>query len=72
MMAKLTPFVTTYGVRGRIEAIKFYESDESDDREKLNLELERLRSRNEISAERCLKLREALSLPPSTEMDGDE
>lgn len=63
MMAKLLPFVTEYGARGRIESIKLYEADEQGDREKLSTELERLRSRNEISAERCMKLREALSLP---------
>ena len=67
MMAKLIPFVTTYGVRGRIEAIKLYESDEAEDRDKLNMELQQMRSRNEISAERCIKLRQALSLPPPIE-----
>jgi hypothetical protein len=64
MMAKLVPFVTSYGARGRIEAIKLYDSNETDDRERLSSELERLRFRNEISVERYTKLRDVLSLPP--------
>lgn len=66
MMAKLIPFVTAYGARGRIETIKLYVSNDADDRDKLSSELERLRSRNEISAERYSKLRDVLSLPPPT------
>ncbi len=63
MMAKLIPFVTTYGARGRIDSIKLYISNEPSDREKLNMELDRLRSRNEISEERCAQLRSMLYLP---------
>ena len=64
MMAKLVPFITFYGARGRIEAIKLYEASEAEDRNMLSSELERLRFRNEITAERYKKLRDVLSLPP--------
>jgi hypothetical protein len=63
MLARLMPFVTTYGPRGTIDAIKCYESDEPEDVRKLALELERLRSRSEISEDRYQQLREILSLP---------
>jgi hypothetical protein len=67
MMAKLNPLVTYYGARGRIEGIKLYESGEHDDREKLGIELQRLRARNEITMERYLKLCDVLSLAPPAE-----
>lgn len=63
MLARLMPFVTTYGPRGTIEAIKCYEPDEPEDVRRLALELERLRSRHEISEDRYRQLREVLSLP---------
>jgi len=67
MMAKLNPLVTYYGARGRIDGVKLYESNEPDDRDKLSAELQRLRSRNEITVERYQKLRDVLSLPPPAE-----
>jgi hypothetical protein len=65
MLAKLIPFATTYGARGRIESIKLYEADEPEDRIKLDMELKRMEDRSEISTERAEKLRQILCLPRS-------
>jgi hypothetical protein len=64
MLARLTPFVTRYGPRGTIEAIKAFEPDEPDDVQNLQIELQRLRDRKEITEEKYNHMCELLMLPP--------
>jgi hypothetical protein len=66
MLSLMKPFVTEYGPRGVINSVKFYEKDNADDRDALNVELSRLLHRNELSHDRYVKLCSVLSLPASS------
>jgi hypothetical protein len=66
MLGLMKPFITTYGPRGVVEGIKFYEKDNADDRDALNAELNRLVHRNELSHDRYMKLSTVLELAPPT------
>jgi hypothetical protein len=68
MLGLMKPFITTYGPRGVIEHVKFYEKDNADDRDALNAELNRLVHRNELSKDRYDKLRTVLSLSPPAQV----
>ena len=62
MMARLKPIVTTYGPRGTIEKVKFYDRTSSEDRSHMSIELERLRARKELTDERYQQLCQVFGL----------
>ena len=66
MLARMTPFVTIYGPRGTIEAIKLYDPEQEQDRQNLTTELDRLLHRGEITSDRYQKLCQILQLPAPT------
>ena len=66
MLARMTPFVTIYGPRGTIEAIKLYDPEQEQDRQSLTMELDRLLHRGEITSDRYQKLCQILQLPAPT------
>jgi hypothetical protein len=52
MLARLVPIVTSYGVKGRILRVKLYDKAVLNDRRAMLEELDRLRSRRELTDER--------------------
>lgn len=52
MLSRLTPIVTRYGARGRIISVKLYDKTVEEDRRTMLEELDRLRSRKELTEER--------------------
>src|SRR6516225_9110604 len=66
MLARMVPFITYYGPRGTIEAIKLYDPEQEQDRQNLTTELDRLLHRGEITSDRYQKLCQILQLPAPT------
>lgn len=52
MLSRLAPIVTRYGARGRIMSVKLFDRTVEEDRRIMREELERLRSRKELTEER--------------------
>ena len=62
MLSRLTPIITRYGARGRIISAKLYEKTGLDDRRTMLEELDRLRSRKELTEERYGQMRKIFEL----------
>jgi len=62
MLSRLTPIITRYGARGRIISVKLYEKTGLDDRRTMLEELDRLRSRKELTEERYGQMRKIFEL----------
>jgi len=62
MLSRLTPIITRYGARGRIISVKLYEKTGLDDRRTMLEELDRLKSRKELTEERYGQMRKIFEL----------
>lgn len=57
MMSRLSPIITRYGAKGRIMSVKLYDRTLDEDRRTMMEELDRLRSRKELTEERYCQMR---------------
>jgi len=62
MLSRLTPIITRYGARGKIMSIKLYEKSGLEDRRTMLEELDRLKSRKELTEERYGQMRKIFEL----------
>jgi hypothetical protein len=62
MLSRLIPIITRYGARGRIMSVKKYEKTELDDKRTFLEELDRLKSRKELTDDRYDHMRKIFEL----------
>lgn len=71
MMARMVPIVTRYGPRGIIVSVKLYNRELLEDRRSMLEELDRLRSRKELTEERYGTLCNVLGIGELSEVSDD-
>lgn len=62
MLSRLVPIITRYGARGKIMSVKYYERTIEEDRRTMLEELDRLKSRKELTEERYIQMCTLLEL----------
>lgn len=62
MLARLIPIITRYGARGKIISVKLYDKQIEEDRRTMLEELDRLKSRKELTEDRYDHMRGFLGL----------